>query len=366
MDNTLSGEPVVELPGPILVGGFLQSFMLGILVTQVLKYWADYRDDSVRKRIFVATVIFVCILQTVLEAYKAWRTVICHKKWSTSNIQWTDLFINGILSTLCEAFFIRRCWKMTNKSPWVLYPLAILLASLTAANVYLAVAMAVAFRSLEAGVTYESLRATRGILISTIVAFSYWIFGSLILDVTFTSILVVCLWRLRTGIAELDKVLKHLIRMTVESSALASVCMVVAVGLYHASPHLQDHLILFFVLLTGKLYAIGMLHTLNSRAKLRRRMESQDLGRISLGNWQWDKASGPDARRPSHTALPAEPPVAFNASDPVRSSNSSANLQLPAEPRAPNLGFRDYPPLAVTGSEITSLMGEQENSVRTS
>lgn len=55
--------------------------------------------------------------------------------------------------------------------------------------------------------------------------------------------------------------------------------------------HMKDHLVLFFVLLTGKLYAIGMLYTLNSRVMLRERMRSNDFGRTSLGTWQWDQDS---------------------------------------------------------------------------
>jgi hypothetical protein len=55
--------------------------------------------------------------------------------------------------------------------------------------------------------------------------------------------------------------------------------------------HMKDHLILFFVLLTGKLYLIGMLYTLNSRVMLRERMRSHDFGRTSLGTWQWDQES---------------------------------------------------------------------------
>jgi hypothetical protein len=58
--------------------------------------------------------------------------------------------------------------------------------------------------------------------------------------------------------------------------------------------HLKDHLVLFFVLLTGKLYVIGMLRTLNSRVKLRERMKSHDLGRTSLGDFQWDQARTSD------------------------------------------------------------------------
>lgn len=50
---------MVEIPGAILLGGFLQSFLLGVVMTQAIKYWADYRDDSWRKRVFVATVVVI-------------------------------------------------------------------------------------------------------------------------------------------------------------------------------------------------------------------------------------------------------------------------------------------------------------------
>jgi hypothetical protein len=63
-----------------------------------------------------------------------------------------------------------------------------------------------------------------------------------------------------------------------------------------------DHLVLFFVLMTGKFYTFGMLRTLNSRAKLRRRMQSHNLGRTSLTGWNWDQP----ARK--HLSIQAETP----------------------------------------------------------
>ncbi|RDB22604.1 hypothetical protein Hypma_010095 [Hypsizygus marmoreus] len=335
MDNKLTGEPVVEIPGAILLSGFLQSFFLGILVTQGLKYWYDYRDDSRQKRVFVASVILLAILQTALEDYKAWRTTILQKCWSTSNIQWSDLFLNGLLSSLCEGFFVRRCWKMRNKSPWVLFPLSILLATLIAANLYLAIAMAVAFHSLGSGATNDTLNASRNILTSTVVAFSYWIFGSLTLDVSLASLLVLSLWRSKTGLIELDQIVMRIIFITLESASLPSTCMLIAAGLYHASPHLKDHLVLFFVLLTGKLYAIGMLRTLNSRVKLRERMKSHDLGRTSLGDWQWAHATSAERMPGCHDSIP-EPPKSFNVSEPIRSSFGSTSYLVPSNMIAPH------------------------------
>lgn len=288
MRDTISGEPVEDLPGALLLDGLLQAFLLGTLVSQVVKYWSDYRDDSWRKRAFVAVVIVLSILQTALEDYKVWRTTVSDKRWSTSPIEWSDLFLNGCICSLCEGFYIRRCWKLTNKNPWVIFPLSTLSALTMAANIYLAVATGIAFRSLEA--TDNILAASHFLLPSTIVTFSIWIFGSLALDIIVTSILISSLWRSRTGIRETDKIVLHVILLTWESAALPSICMFIAACLYHGAPRVHDHLVLFFVLLTGKLYVFGMLRTLNSRVKLRERMKSHDLGRTSLENWSWEQS----------------------------------------------------------------------------
>jgi len=93
-----------------------------------------------------------------------------------------------------------------------------------------------------------------------------------------TSISIVCLWRSKAGVVELDQTPKCRIFMTVQSAVLPCTCMAVAVALYHAGRYTKDHLILFFVLLTGKLYSIGMIYALNSRAVLRERMKSNDFG----------------------------------------------------------------------------------------
>ncbi|KAF8974163.1 hypothetical protein BDZ97DRAFT_355 [Flammula alnicola] len=289
MNSTIPGKPAEDLPGAILLDGLLQSFLLGTIVNQAFKYLMDYRDDSWRKRLFVVAVIILSILQTILEDYKVWRTLIHHQKWSTSRIEWSDLFLNGCICWLCEGFYIRRCWKMMDRNIWVLAPLSVLSMVIMAANLYLAIAMGVAFRSLEG--TDDTLTASHFLLPSTIVAFSFWIFGSLVLEVTVTTILMISLWHSRTGFKEIDKTVVKVIHMTWESAILPSFCMVIAVGLYHARPRMDDHLVLFFVLLTGKFYTFGMLRTLNSRTKLRQRMQSHDFGRTSLSTWQWDQVA---------------------------------------------------------------------------
>jgi hypothetical protein len=71
MDSTIFGEPVVEIPSAILLSGFLQFFLLGIVGMQAIAYWADYKDDCRQKRIFVATVMFFCLCVTCQERLSA-------------------------------------------------------------------------------------------------------------------------------------------------------------------------------------------------------------------------------------------------------------------------------------------------------
>lgn len=61
MNTTIPGKPVENLPGPILLDGFFQSFLLGTIVNQAFKYILDYRDDSWRKRTFVISVILLSL-----------------------------------------------------------------------------------------------------------------------------------------------------------------------------------------------------------------------------------------------------------------------------------------------------------------
>jgi hypothetical protein len=73
-------------------------------------------------------------------------------KWMR-NMQWSDFFITGLICWLCEAFFIRRCWKVrgilvrsiqdsyqcdqiTDKSIYVLLPLSALALSVLVADIF--------------------------------------------------------------------------------------------------------------------------------------------------------------------------------------------------------------------------------------
>lgn len=52
---------------------------------------------------------------------------------------------------------------------------------------------------------------------------------------------------------------------------------------------LQQALALFFIIITGKVYALSLMHTINSRRAMRERFKSHDLGMTSLSRFQWSE-----------------------------------------------------------------------------
>ncbi|KAI0068586.1 hypothetical protein BV25DRAFT_1817458 [Artomyces pyxidatus] len=272
--------------GPILVEGLLQALCQGVICAQAVRYSENTLDDTRRMMAFVGTLVTLSCLQTFVTVYKLWLVLVYHKHWSTSPLSWSDLFLNGLICTVCETFLVRRCWKVTEKNKWVLLGLGFIAGTTFIANVYLAIAI-----GLGAKHTVENndpLKTNH--YFNTVFSFNYWIVGSLVLDLTVTSILMVWLWKSKTGLGYLDKALKHIIGITWESAAIPFVSMVIAVSLYHTKPARDRHLVMFFILMTGKFYILGLFRTINSRGKLRERMKSNfDPARRSLSEWQWDQ-----------------------------------------------------------------------------
>ncbi|KAJ7129410.1 hypothetical protein C8R44DRAFT_77282 [Mycena epipterygia] len=269
--------------------GLMHSFCLGFVLALGLKYWEEYAEDSLRKRIFVMTVVLLSTLQTVLEDYKVWTVAIFRKPWAGSPFLWTDFFINGAISSMCEAFYIRRCWKMTGKSPWALYPMMLLWISVVASHLYITISLGLEFRYFS--IEHRLDAQVEKLLRNTLVVFSYWVFGCATLDLAVAAILITSLLRSKTGLDTSNSVVHRVILLTLETALLPSISMLIAVVILHGAPHPgeNDDLVLFFVFISAKLYTIGLLRTLNARAKLRERIDSTDLGRTSLANWSWDQ-----------------------------------------------------------------------------
>ncbi|TFK55579.1 hypothetical protein OE88DRAFT_1731252 [Heliocybe sulcata] len=280
-----ASQPGSATAGPIMLEALLQTLCQGVLFMQAVRYWDSRAEDTLRLKLYMGVLVILSMLQTTVEIYKAWFVAVLRQPWSASPLKWTDILLNGIIVFLCEMFLVRRCWLATNKTTWILIPLAALTLSIFIVCVILAVEVGTTAGNV---IVEDPLRAQAGHLGSAEFTFSYWIFGSLVLDTVVTSILSVFLWRSKTGLNHLDTTLRHILTITWESAAVPFISELIAVCVYHAMPNANYQLVLLFVLSTGKFYTIGILRSLASRVELRTRLKSTDLGRTSLSGWNWD------------------------------------------------------------------------------
>ncbi|KAI0268109.1 hypothetical protein BC834DRAFT_968331 [Gloeopeniophorella convolvens] len=349
MDITLAAQTDVPTNGPILIEGILQALCQGVIFAQTARYFECPLNDTMRMKSYVSTLLGLSTLQTILNAYKIWYILIYLEHWSTSPLDWADLFLNGLICTVCEVSLLRRCWKVTKERRWVIVPLTILLVTLFVANLFLAIELG---EGSKHGIESDSLlRMQRSFPIKF--SFNYWIFGSLVLDVTITSILMVWLWHSRTGLDNLDKALNHIIVSTWESAAVPSVLQIIAVSLYNTRSEENQHLVTFFLLVTGKFYTLGILRSLNSRSGLQLRMTSAaHAGRQSLSEWQWEEdPEATVARRSSETPFLA--PVSASSSS-SRVGRSRQGDKMPAETSSMTQGsISSEGPLVLPARKLT-------------
>ncbi|KAI9056501.1 hypothetical protein FKP32DRAFT_1682437 [Trametes sanguinea] len=294
----VDGHPPKETTGPILIQSFMQYLCQGVIISQGVKFYHRWEDDPVALRVYVVLLLFFSLLQTVLESYKTWVEVINGLHWWTSRLHWTEFFFNALICGLCEAFLIRRCYRITQRSLVVLILLSGLLVTTTIASIILTVRISDVVGPFLDNGNADPLHAST-------FAYPLWVYGTLVMALSLTSILSVSLWRTRTGLRHLDRTLNHIIFITFESAALPTACMLFSAAIFSvreygpegapipdpaaASAQLMSkrslHLDLFFAILTGKVYTLGILRTLNSRTQFRAGLHTSNLGRRSLTGW---------------------------------------------------------------------------------
>jgi hypothetical protein len=68
--NIAASEVSVEIPATMVVNGFIQNMLQGIIFCQVVHYWTAYTDDSKWKRFYVASFVFVS-MYGILNIYQS-------------------------------------------------------------------------------------------------------------------------------------------------------------------------------------------------------------------------------------------------------------------------------------------------------
>ncbi|KAI0089960.1 hypothetical protein BDY19DRAFT_94428 [Irpex rosettiformis] len=126
---------IVPLVGPCFVIIWLSFILYGLVLAQVYFYFATYEDHILIK----AVVVLLCLLETLqvsacIHLIYTYLIVFFANPLGMDKIIWSVLlamYLEVIINTLAQTFYIYRIWRLYRKIPLVIY-LIVLLSSATA------------------------------------------------------------------------------------------------------------------------------------------------------------------------------------------------------------------------------------------
>ncbi|KAK0207146.1 hypothetical protein DFS33DRAFT_647100 [Desarmillaria ectypa] len=239
--------------GPMIIGLYINIILLGIIATQMYMYLNAYKKDRLWMKIFVAVLFVANIANTVFLCQFLYTSLILNfgKDAYLARADWvfaTDPALTGIIAGMVQLFFAWRVKVLTNN----LWLVAIVAACALAGT---GAAIATSF---EVGKTPEFVEF-RNFKVVVII----WLAAECLSDILISGILVWQLWKRRkTGFQSTDELVDRIIRLTVQTGLITSICAIIDLALFLSDPT-GTHLIFNFPL--SKLYTNTMMSTLNSR-----------------------------------------------------------------------------------------------------
>ncbi|KDQ49956.1 hypothetical protein JAAARDRAFT_42444 [Jaapia argillacea MUCL 33604] len=261
----VSEHPVAYM-APGLASMIVQSFQTGWLVELFCDFLSRSHRETLTIRVMVVFVTLTAIFQTITAFLSAWRIGVVHFGDWTEILQekWPDkiqTLMTASLAAPFQAFLIRRCWMVTNRSWFVLVPLTALLFVTTSLKIYQTIAMFGPYRPSQDGLPTTVLPSTKSLILGLIL--------SAVLDISLTTIIFTVIWRARSCIysRRFRRTIRRVVLVSWESAAVPSACAVTSALLYIIWGE-KSAWYLFFQAILGKLYAMSFLITLNARLGL--------------------------------------------------------------------------------------------------
>ncbi|PBK66346.1 hypothetical protein ARMSODRAFT_1021542 [Armillaria solidipes] len=248
--------PAEVAHGPMFIGLMFNLLLYGIMITQVYLYFAAYKQDKLVVKLFVLLLFLCDTINTVFDFVYLYDCFVLHFSEAAylAKATWvfsTDPAMTGIISGLVQLFFAWRIFVLT--SNLCLCGIVVLLALLGTAG---GIATAA-----ESGITTQFLQFQR----FQVDAVTIWLASDCLCDIVITFLLVRHLYDRqgqKTGFKRSDDLVDKIIRTTVQTGLITSLCALVDLIIYLSLPT-GIHLI--FNLPLSKLYTNSLMSSLNSR-----------------------------------------------------------------------------------------------------
>jgi len=245
---------ILLLVGPLLSGSLMSFLLFGISIVQLYLYNLKFSNDKFLIQFSVYMIFILDIFQSVTTWVLAWHALcsgwgrvdaLTFPGWTFSAVP----AVTGIISAWVQIFYAWRIHMMVN---WIFIPIAIIVIAL--AQTAAALSIAIGF------IPLKSILSLHGMFPRTIV----WLGGAALADVIISASMVYVLYSAKKrAFGRTEKVLNRLIRSTVETGIITTVCATMELGFFLGIPTTDIHVI--FALMLSKLYSNALMTSLNSR-----------------------------------------------------------------------------------------------------
>ncbi|KAF7321141.1 WD-REPEATS-REGION domain-containing protein [Mycena chlorophos] len=256
--------PAEVAHGPMFLGLACNIMLLGIMFTQLYLYMTTYKRDSVFLKSYVAVLMLADTLNTGFMTAYLYQSLIVHfdDLAYLAKANWvfaTDPAMTGIIGAMVQFFYAWRIATLTGNN-WIV--LIVALCALT--NLFGGLASAAAIAFVPQFSHFQEFQ----------VPVICWLLGAAVGDVIITTTLVIFFRRHRTGSSATDTRVDRIIRLTIQTGMITTICSVIDLGLFLGD---TSGMHLLFNLPLAKLYSNSLMSSLNSRGGWRR-AEGDDSG----------------------------------------------------------------------------------------
>lgn len=250
---------IAQNHGALLVGGFLATWLSGIVIVQVLLYFKIYPRDSPLAKLVVLAICCLDISHSCLVFTTLWHHLIMHfgqraHVYSIPLVLSLTIPLTAITTLLVHCFFIYRISLLSRRNWYIVVPISIL----AVCRLCSAIATCCEMMRLRSFVSFK--------------AEFTWLFSlglalSSMVDILITIFLSSLLRRNRSRSSGLNHIIDSLILYTLETGALTCAATIAVMIVWLTMNHNLIFMSLHFII--GKLYANSLLATLNTRYQLR-------------------------------------------------------------------------------------------------
>ncbi|KAF8328094.1 uncharacterized protein EI90DRAFT_3065560 [Cantharellus anzutake] len=243
--------------GAMLIGVIVCSILLGVLTVQVCSYYANFKNDPLWMKFWVAAAYAVDVLHQVFGSWLSYRYAVslytCRRclgevHWSVGVVA----LLEPLSAGLTQLWFARRLYQFNKNQLWL---------------VVLTVALSVI--SMIAGLASASIVFHRQYFIQfggkDVWHVTIWFVAGFLCDVLVTVPVAWSLYHSRTGFRSTDRLLTRLAIWIINTGALTTTIALLGTVVYLVYPHTLIYISLHIVL--ASLYSNSLVAFLNRRGR---------------------------------------------------------------------------------------------------